>query len=131
MDCPACGGDPVTFEVPADLREHLPAEAPAAALCPDCLTLHPVEDPAVDVDPDPAFTRIGEAFPTGEAAVPMAMLLGLLDSLAVYRAEVTALLERVERLGADPLLCIDRLAREDRDRTVDLGRRRHQLEQLL
>jgi hypothetical protein len=121
----------VTFEVSADLRECLPAEAPAAALCPDCLTLHPVEDPTVEVSPDPAFTRIGEAFPTGEAAVPMAMLLGLLDSLAVYRAEVTALLERVERLGADPLLCIDRLAREDRDRTVDLGRRRHQLEQLL
>jgi len=115
----------VTFAVAADLREYLPADAPAAALCVDCLTLHPAEDGA----DDPDFTRVGEAFPTGEAAVPMAMLLGLLDSLAVYREEVTALLERVERAGADPLLCIDRLS--DENRPVDLGRRRHQLEQLL
>jgi len=125
MDCPACGGDCVAFPVPEDLREYLPADAPATALCVDCLTLHPTED----ADSDPDFTRIGEAFPTGEAAVPMAMLLGLLDSLAIYRQEVTALLERVERAGADPLLCIDRLS--DDDRSVDLGRRRHQLEQLL
>lgn len=125
MDCPACGGGCVVFAVPSDLREYLPADAPAAALCTDCLTLHPVEE----ADPDPDFTRVGEAFPTGEAAVPMAMLLGLLDSLAIYRQEVTALLERVERAGADPLLCIDRLSNEGR--SVDLGRRRHQLEQLL
>ncbi len=127
MDCPACGADCVVFSVPGELREYLPAEAPAAALCTDCLTLHPIE--SVESEPDPDFTRVGKAFPTGEAAVPMAMLLGLLDSLAVYRGEVTALLERVERAGADPFLCIDRLSDDDRD--VDLDRRRHQLEQLL
>lgn len=114
----------IAFAVPPDLREHLPAAERAAAVCPSCLALRPAETP----DLEPAFGRFGDAFPTGEGAVPMALLLGLLDSLALHRRDIAALLERVERTGTDPLLVVDRL---DADPDYDLARRRHQLEQLL
>jgi hypothetical protein len=129
MDCPACGAPAVAFAVPADLREYLPGEDPGAALCTACLRLHPVADPP---DDDPDFSLVSDAFPGGEAAVPMAVLVGLLDSLAQYRAEIGALLEHVERAGTDPFLVVDRLA-DDRaiDAAADLRRRRHQLEQLI
>jgi len=50
----------------------------------------------------------------------------------MHREEITALLERVEREGVDPLLVLDRLdASYGEAAHVDLGRRRRQLEQLL
>lgn len=129
MDCPACNAPTVAFAVPADLREYLPGEDPGAALCSSCLRLHPVADPPAE---PPDFERVADAFPGGEAAVPMALLVGLVDSLARYRAEVTALLDAVERAGTDPFLVVDRLADDPTvDAAVDLRRRRHQLEQLL
>lgn len=127
MDCPDCGAGMVAFAVPADLVAHLPGEPDgeaAAAVCPACLTLRPTEPP----DGEPAFDRFGDAFPTGEAAVPMALLLGLLDSLALHRDDVTALLARVEEAGVDPLLVVGRLSAEP---DFDVDRRRHQLQQLL
>jgi len=123
MDCPECDTEMVAFAVPAALREHLPAEEPAALVCSSCLALRPAEAP----DDRPAFDRFGTGFPTDEAAVPMALALGLLDSLALHRQSITALLDRVERHGTDPLLVVDRL---DADPPFDLQRRRHQLEQL-
>jgi hypothetical protein len=130
MDCPDCGVATLPFPVPADLREYLPGDDPGATICPRCLSLSPAADPP-DVAPD--FTEISDAFPANsEAAVPMALLVGLVDSLAQYRAEITALLERVERAGTDPFLVVDRLAADpDLDPATDLQRRRHQLEQLL
>jgi hypothetical protein len=129
MDCPACDAPTVAFAVPPELRDALPGEDPAAALCTRCLRLHPLAEPP---DTDPDFASVGEAFPTGEAAVPMALLVGLLDSLAQYRAEITDLLGRVERAGADPFLVVDRLADDPAiEAAADLRRRRHQLEQLL
>jgi hypothetical protein len=114
----------VAFAVPEGLRERLPGEEPAAAVCPDCLALRPAGAPAES----PAFERFGASFPTGEAAAPMALALGLLGSLALHRADIAALLDRVERAGTDPLLVVARL---DADPPYDLDRRRHQLEQLV
>jgi hypothetical protein len=130
MDCPECGTEAVVFAVDPDLQEYLPGEEPGAALCPRCLTVRPATDPPVG---DPDLSQLGDAFPSNvEAGTPMALLLGLLSSLALYREEIAALLERVERAGTDPLLVIDRLADDPSiDSDVDLGRRRHQLEQLL
>lgn len=129
MDCPACGAPTVAFAVPADLREFLPGDDPGAALCTSCLRLHPVREPPTG---PPEFAAVSDVFPEGEAAVPTALLVGLLDSLAQYRAEITALLDAVERAGTDPFLVVDRLADDpDIDAAVDLRRRRHQLEQLL
>jgi hypothetical protein len=123
MDCPECGVEMVTFAVPADLRELLPGAERAAAVCPSCLALRPADDP----DDRPDFERFGPAFPTGEAAVPMALGLGLLDSLAIHREAIVALFDRVERAGTDPLLVLGRLPA---DPPFDIERRRHQLEQL-
>ena len=133
MTCPECGSEQVGFRVPADLREYLPEETEVAALCTYCLTLEPADgETASETADSPDFDRISDAFPAGETGVAMALAVGLLDSLALCRDEIAALLERVERGGTDPLLVLDRL---DADSTVephfDLDRRRTQAEQLL
>ena len=129
MDCPDCRAEMVAFAVPESLREQVPAGEAAVALCPDCLCLVPATDPPAD----PAFERIHRRVPTDPgAAAPFALLLGLLDELALYRSELSALLETVERAGVDPLLVLARLAADPAfDPAVDLDARRRQLEQLL
>jgi hypothetical protein len=130
MSCPSCGGETVAVPVPDELREYLRGEAAAVAVCRACLAMEPTE--AVP-ETAPDLTVLDDAIPgNSEAAVPMVLLVGLLDSLALHRAEITALLERVERAGTDPLLVVDRLADTyGAEAHVDLSRRRHQLEQLI
>ncbi|MFC7132551.1 MULTISPECIES: DUF6276 family protein [Salinibaculum] len=130
MDCPDCGAETLSFPVPTELREFLPGDEPGAALCTRCLSLHPVADPPAD---QPDFQQVSTAFPGNtEAAVPMALLVGLLENLALYRAEISDLLARVEQAGTDPLLVLDRLSYDEAiDADVDLAGRRTQLEQLL
>jgi hypothetical protein len=130
MACPDCGGDLVSFPVPADLRQFLPGDESGASVCRSCLALHPETGPPADV---PDCTTLDDAIPEDDlAAVSILLLVGLLDSLAMHREEITALLERVEREGVDPLLVLDRLdASYGETAHVDLGRRRRQLEQLL
>jgi len=130
MECPTCGAATVAFAVPPEFRDYLPGSESAAALCTRCLSLHPAESAP---DGDPSFGAVSDAFPTTpDAALPMALLVGLLSNLALYRAEISDLLERVERAGTDPLLVLDRLARDpDIEAEVDLAGRRRQLEQLL
>jgi hypothetical protein len=130
MDCPDCDAETLAFPVAEDLRAHLPGEDPGAALCTRCLALHPVAEPPATL---PDFQRVSDAFPADpDAALPLALALGLLENLALYRSEIADLLIRVERAGADPLLVLDRLAYDETIATdLDLqGRRRH-LEQLL
>jgi hypothetical protein len=127
MDCPDCRAPTVAFEVPEQFREHAPESSAHAALCQECLTLSAAESAPAD----PPFDRVGEAFPTDEAAVPMALAVGLLDSLALNRAAIEALLEATVEAGTDPLLVLDRLAAQGGvDPVFDLDRRRHQVEQL-
>ncbi|KZX49905.1 DUF6276 family protein [Haloarcula sp. K1] len=130
MSCLDCGGDLVSFPVPSDLQQYLPGDAPGASVCQSCLTLQPETEPPTAV---PDFTGLDSSIPDNDdAAVPLVLLVGLLDSLAMHRAEITALLERIEREGVDPLLVLDRLdASYGEAAHVDLGRRRRQLEQLL
>lgn len=129
MDCPDCGSETVAFAVPAEYREFLPGDEPGAALCTRCLTLRPVADPP---EGTPDFGRVSDAVPEGEAALPLALMLGLLDELALYRAEIGELLLAAERAGVDPLLVLDRLAADPEiDAAADLSGRRRQLEQLL
>jgi len=116
----------VRFSVPEELREHARGRA-AVGVCTRCLALQPAETP----DDDPDWSSFGDAFPTGEAAVPMALIVGLLDQLALNRSALTELVEDVECAGVDPRLVLDRLAANGRiDPGYDLRRRRRQLEQL-
>ena len=127
MNCPACNGTVATFHVPEDLREHLPKPVEYAGLCTRCLRLHPAEEGG-----DPEFAGL-EAFPEStDASIPLAIAIGRLDSLALNRPTIEALFERVEAAGVDPLLVLDRLATAGSVQpAVDLGKRRHQLEQLM
>lgn len=130
MNCPDCEAATIAFDLPADLREYVPGGERSVALCTRCLSLHPASEGDTTNDPD--FTAISDAFPRGNGKVPMALVVGLLPSLALYRAEITALTERVERAGTDPLLVLDRLAAEpDVEPATDLRRRREQLAQVL
>jgi hypothetical protein len=124
MDCPDCGAATVAFAVPDGLDEF---DEPVAALCTRCLALHSTES----TNSNPDFTAVSDAFPTGAAAVPMALAIGLLDSLVLHRETVETLLERVEQAGTDPLLVIDRLANDPTlDPKTDLATRRRQVAQL-
>ena len=135
MDCPDCKSPTVVFDA-GEYADTLPGEASgrgeaaSVALCTRCLALHPTTAPPAD---PPDFQRASDAFPTGPtAAAPLALLVGLLGNLALYRAEIADLLGAVERAGADPLLALDRLAADESvDAAVDLAGRRRQLEQLL
>jgi len=130
MDCAECGAATIAFPLDAELSALLPGDEHGAALCRRCLRLHPVQDPPAD---PPDFAGMGDAYPSDPAAgIPMALTLGLLSSLALYREELSGLLTRVERAGTDPLLVIDRLAADASiESAVDLTRRRSQLEALL
>jgi hypothetical protein len=130
MECSDCGSAVVAFDVPDDLREYVPGGEDTVGLCTYCLRLHPASESPPET---PSFTAVSDAFPSNpDAAIPMALVVGLLSSVALYREELTRLLERVERAGTDPLLVLNRLADDsDVDAAVDLRRRRHQLEGFL
>jgi hypothetical protein len=128
MTCPDCGSETVLVSVPDAVTDA--AGARTVTVCTRCLSMEPTDE-TVEASPD--MTRISAAFPEEhDAAVPMLVLVGLLDSLALHRAEITTLYEQVERAGVDPLLVLDRLAGDETIETeIDLvGRRRH-LEQLI
>ncbi|SDK78109.1 DUF6276 family protein [Natronorubrum texcoconense] len=128
MTCSVCDSPTVAFAIPEPYREYAPERSSAAACCTRCLTVEPAEGEGKDPD----FTRVSDAFPTGEAAVPLALALGLCSSLATNRAAIEDLFEAVERAGTDPLLVLDRLVDDpELEPEIDLERRRHQLEQLL
>jgi hypothetical protein len=139
MDCSDCGSPTVAFDA-GEYADALPgggrggSETDGAgtdvALCTRCLALHPAADPPAN---QPDFQRVSDAFPDKpDAAVPLALLVGLLGHLALYRAETADLLAAAERAGTDPLLALDRLAADEGvEAAVDLPGRRKQLEQLL
>jgi len=128
MDCPACGTATVRGAVPGAYREYAPDESDAVAVCRRCLTVTACED----AESDPNWRAISDALPADDRAVPTLLLVGLLDSLATNRGAIADLLAALERDGVDAFATIDRLAADpDLEPAVDLGRRRHQLEQLL
>jgi hypothetical protein len=131
MDCPACGTETIVFDIPQVYSDHVPDGSLPAAICPACLTLTTVETeppPAADAD----FSRIIEGFPAGDAGAAMALAVGLLvDSLALNRDGVKALFDAVSDAGEDPWLVLERLAAAGTVQPdADLGKLRHQLEQL-
>lgn len=129
MDCQHCGTGLVTFGVPESYRGSV-SGAESAGLCPACLALQPGGELAPG---EPDFSSVSDAMPADPAAaIPLALLVGLLENLALNRAEIAELIDAVEAAGADPLLVLDRLAADPGiDARTDLRGRRRQLEQLL
>lgn len=130
MTCPDCGGETVEAPVPQSFTSYLPDDRPGIALCTQCLAVSPIDEPPSKL---PAFDAVSDAFPRDpEKALPIVLMLALLDSLALYRSELDDLAATAERRGVDPLLVLDRLASDPTlDPGFDLEKRRHQLAQLL
>ncbi len=131
MDCLVCDAKLVPFAVPDAYRAQAPNGSDAVAICPACLTLTPVETDA-PVPEVADFARIIEDFPEGDAGAAMALAVGLLvDSLALNRDAVKGLFDAVSDAGEDPWLVLERLAVAGTVQPdADLGKLRHQLEQL-
>ncbi|WP_435347984.1 DUF6276 family protein [Haloarchaeobius sp. HRN-SO-5] len=129
MQCSECRSDTVSFAVPAELSEYAPGGGSAAAICTSCLNVQPAES----VEGDGDLTRVSEAFAVDEAsAVEMALVVGLLSSLALNRSKIETLLERIEDRGTDPMLVLEELEGDGGLKpSVAIGRRRNQLEQLM
>lgn len=125
MDCPNCGGPMVAYEVPEDLREFV--DETHVASCLRCLRMVPA-----DAGDEADFSRVSDEFPEGRGGVAVALLFGMLDSLALNRRSIEGLVAAAEAEGVDPLLLVDRLRTQGNVRLhFDAERRRHQLEQLL
>ncbi|WP_257301006.1 DUF6276 family protein [Haloarchaeobius sp. FL176] len=129
MQCSNCRSDTVAFAVPDDVSEYAPGNGSAAAICTSCLNVFAVESPDEDAD----LSEVSEAFEVDEeAAVEMALVVGLLSSLALNRSKIETLLEHVEDRGVDPMLVLEELqADASLQPAVAIGRRRSQLEQLM
>lgn len=126
MPCSRCEATTVAADVPDSLSAFAPADA--VLVCTRCLTV----EPADRGDADPDLDRITEDLPDGDAGLAALLLVDKLDSLALNRADIEELVSILEAEGVDPLLVLDRLAEQpDLDPVVAIGRRRHQLEQLV
>lgn len=130
MSCSACGEETITAPIAPELAGYLPDERPGIALCKRCLHVDPLDEPPAEI---PDFQTVSTAFPGDpDHALPVVIILALLDSLALYRSELDALASIAEKRGVDPLLVLDRLADDPAlEPEMDLQRRRHQLVQLL
>ncbi|SFL25451.1 hypothetical protein SAMN04487950_3066 [Halogranum rubrum] len=127
MHCTHCDVETVTFAVPPALRAHAPDESDAASICPQCLRVVSATEGPVDS----SFDALGPSFPHGEAGVAMALLVGLLDSIALNRRAIEDVAAHAERHGADVFLTLDRLAATTADPSLDLNRRLVQLHSVL
>lgn len=131
VHCDHCDGELVVFAVPDDLREFAPGDGRAASLCATCLRVADA-DPGAVPDAAPDFSAVEDAFPSGRGGVALALLIGLLDSLALNRSAVESLAAAAERAGADPFLTLDRVgSARGVDPQFDFERRRRQFESFL
>ncbi|WP_434520789.1 DUF6276 family protein [Halorubrum sp. AS12] len=122
MSCPHCDADAVAFAVPPALREYAPADA--AAICTRCLRVVPAAEAGFEgsAPADPNLSAVDSAFPSGEAGVALALCCGKLESFALNRASIEALVRHAEEAGADAFAFFDRL--DAPNAAFDLDRRR-------
>ncbi len=122
MPCSHCASTVVAFAVPPALREHAPGTN--AAICTRCLRTSSAADAGVAVtgSAGPDLSAVDPAFPDGEAGIALALLCGSLESVALNRSSISALVEHAERSGADVFAFLDRL--DATEAVFDLDRRR-------
>ncbi|ELZ94954.1 hypothetical protein C440_07757 [Haloferax mucosum ATCC BAA-1512] len=127
MSCPDCGGEEAVFSVPEPLEEYTPEAALTLALCSDCLRVHPSDShPTED-----ASRPLAGVVPLGDGGAAIAVLVSLLDSLALNRTGIVDCVEFAERSGVDVQLTLGRLQREATDPHFDVAQRQAQLESFL
>ncbi|WP_227133828.1 DUF6276 family protein [Halorubellus salinus] len=130
MQCSECRGDVTVFEVPADLREFAPGDA--ASICTQCLTVTAADPANAQPAGEVRFEDIVESFPPETAGVRMALVVGMLSSLALNRSNIETLVEDLAADGVDAMLILEDLEGEGSlQPRVAIGRRRKQLEQLM
>lgn len=137
--CPACDRELVRVPVPDEIREQAPEAAAVVGSCPRCLRTVAVDDAADSVADDslagtkpPADPEPPDAIPPGEGGAALLLAIGYLDSVALNRPAIQALVEYAEAAGTDVFLALDRLAADESvGAHVDLARRRRQLESML
>ncbi|MFB6198421.1 MAG: DUF6276 family protein [Halobacteriaceae archaeon] len=130
MDCPNCGDEVIQFSIPSEVRPHLPDQRSGGAICTTCLRVIPIDDPPT-TPPNPS--TVSDAFPAdSNAAKIIFCILALLDSPARYRSEIESLISLAERKGVDPLLILDRIARDESlEPWFDVASRTRTIDQLL
>jgi hypothetical protein len=131
--CPACDRELVRVSVPEEVREYAPEEAAVVGSCPHCLRTVALDDPDESAAEDPlSGPDPPDAIPPGDGGAALLLAIGYLDSVALNRPAIQALVEHAERAGADVFLTLDRLAADESvEAHVDLARRRRQLESML
>lgn len=128
--CPACDRELIRVSVPDAVRGHAPETATVVGSCPRCLRTVVPGDAAADEPP--TGPEPPDAIPPGDGGAALLLAIGYLDSVALNRPAIQALVEHAEAAGTDAFLTLDRLAADESvDAHADLGRRRRQLESML
>lgn len=130
ISCSRCNADAIAFTVPPALREVAPVETDAATCCRVCLTIDPLDERPAD---GPSLSVVTDALDRdAETAAAVVVLIGLLESLALHRRDIQAVVDYLEAEGVDALLVLEEVAADPTlTPAVDLDRRLHQLQQLL
>lgn len=130
MQCSECRGEVIPFQVPTELREYAPGDA--ATICSHCLAVQAASPENAQAATETRFEEIVESFPNGEAGVRMALVVGLLSSLALNRTKIETLVADLADDGVDALLVLEDLENASSlQPRIAIGRRRHQFEQLM
>ena len=127
MACPHCDAEVVAFAVPAALSAHAPDDD--VAICTRCLRTVPAAAAGTTPAGTADLSAVDPAFPDGDAGVALALVCGQLESLALNRASIEALVAFAEREGVDVLAFLERL--DASTAAFDLDRRRAALLDLL
>jgi hypothetical protein len=130
--CPACDRELVRIAVPDEIREYAPEAAAVVGSCPRCLRTVALGGEIEAADEPLSGPAPPDAIPPGEGGAALLLAVGYLDSVALNRSALGALVDHAERSGADVFLALDRLAADASvDAHIDLARRRRQLESML
>lgn len=127
--CDRCRGETVVRPTPDDVP--VDDETRIVRVCTRCLAVTPAAGEPVDREWDPA--EVSAALPSDpDAAVGVAVLVTLLDSLALNRRAIERAVAGLDAAGVDSLLTLERIEADERlEPIIDLPRRRAQLAQLL